>query len=187
VRVSVVGTSGSGKSTLARHLAQRLGVDQLELDSVYHQPNWQPLPAAEFARRVGEFVAADDWVVDGNYRTVRPIVWARAEVVVWLDLPRLFVFRRLIGRTLRRAITRTELWNGNRESLTNLLRGGEQNLLLWSWRHHAKYRDRYSVAMRDPENADLRFVRIRRAVDADPDRVLARILEQDPNIGRTAG
>lgn len=183
----MVGTSGSGKSTLARQLAQRLGVDQLELDSVYHQADWQPLPAEELARRVREFVAADGWVVDGNYRVVRPIVWARAQVVVWLDLPRLFVFRRLIARTLRRAVTRTELWNGNHESLTNLLRGGDQNLLLWAWRHHAKYRDRYSAAMTDPANADLRFVHIRRVVDAHPDRVLARILEHDPNIGRTDG
>ena len=43
-RVSVVGNSGSGKSTLARELAASLGVPHLELDSVYHQPGWEPLP-----------------------------------------------------------------------------------------------------------------------------------------------
>ena len=35
-RVSVVGTSGSGKSTLGAALAAKLGVDFLELDSVFH-------------------------------------------------------------------------------------------------------------------------------------------------------
>ena len=51
-RVSVVGTSGSGKSTLGAALAARLGVDYLELDSVFHQPDLDPLPTPEFRRRV---------------------------------------------------------------------------------------------------------------------------------------
>src|SRR6266704_14545 len=57
-RVSVVGTSGSGKSTLGAALAARLGVDFLELDSVYHQPGWEPLPTPEFRRRVAAEAAS---------------------------------------------------------------------------------------------------------------------------------
>ena len=49
-RVSVVGNSGSGKSTLAKKLAAVLGVPHLELDSVFHQPGWEPLPLEEFQR-----------------------------------------------------------------------------------------------------------------------------------------
>ena len=88
-RVSVVGTSGSGKSTLGAALAKRLGTEFLELDSVFHQPGWVPLPDEEFRRRVGDAVAGERWVVDGNYSSkVRDIVWARADTVVWLDLPK---------------------------------------------------------------------------------------------------
>jgi ABC-type glutathione transport system ATPase component len=46
-RVSVVGTSGAGKSTLSRALADALDADILELDSVFHQPGWVPLPHEE--------------------------------------------------------------------------------------------------------------------------------------------
>ena len=63
----MVGNSGSGKSTLARGLAARLGVPFLELDSVYHQPGWEPLAEDEFQRLVTQRVSADGWVVDGNY------------------------------------------------------------------------------------------------------------------------
>jgi adenylate kinase family enzyme len=187
VRVSVVGSSGAGKSTLARYLAEQLGTAHVELDSIYHQSGWRPLPEAQLTARVAEFAAGDDWVIDGNYSAVRLILWARADVVVWLDLPRLLVFRRLAWRTLRRGAMRTELWNGNRESLLNLFRGGDANLLWWAWRQHGKYRRRYASAMADPANAAIRFIRIRRRAEADPAAVLARILEPNPNIGRTAG
>ena len=119
-RVSVVGNSGSGKSTLASELAATLAVPHLELDSVFHQPRWESLPLDEFQRVVAARAAEDGWVIDGNYSSrVQPIVWARADTVVWLDPPRLTVMRRVIGRTVRRAVTRQELWNGNREPLIN--------------------------------------------------------------------
>ena len=144
-RVSVVGNSGSGKSTLARGLAARLGVPFLELDSVFHQPGWEPLAEDEFQRVVTERASADGWVIDGNYSAVRPIVWARADTVVWLDPPRRTVMRQVAWRTVSRAVTRQELWNGNREPLSNFLSWDpEQSVISWAWHSHAKYRARYA-------------------------------------------
>lgn len=160
-RVSVVGNSGSGKSTLARELASLLGVPHVELDGVFHQPGWVPLPEDEFRRAVEAAVAGDGWVTDGNYSAVRPLVWARADTVVWLDLPRRTVMRQVVWRTARRALTREELWNGNREPLRNFLTWvPEDSVISWAWHNHAKYRDRYAAAADDPANAHLTFVRL---------------------------
>src|SRR3984885_5050453 len=112
-RVSVVGNSGSGKSTLARELAASLRVPHLELDSAFHQPGWEPLPKEEFRRLVTERTSQDGWVVDGNYSVVQPIIWARADTVVWLDLPKRTVMRQVTRRTGRLAGHRWELWKGN--------------------------------------------------------------------------
>jgi hypothetical protein len=87
----------------------------VELDAIHHQPGWRPLPKDEFRRRIAAVVADDGWVIDGNYSGVQDLVWDRADTVIWFDLPRRTVMRRLVLRTLRRAITRAELWNGNRE------------------------------------------------------------------------
>ena len=161
-RVSVVGNSGSGKTTLARALGRAMGVPHLELDGIYHQPNWEPLDRDEFRRLVSEFVAADRWVVDGNYSAVRDLVWGRADTVVWLDLPRSRVMRQLLWRTIRRGALRTTLWNGNRERLTNLFRADPQeSIVAWAWTRHRVYQDRYLAASRDPANAHLEFVRVR--------------------------
>jgi adenylate kinase family enzyme len=160
-RVSVVGNSGSGKSTVARELAGILGVPHLELDGVFHQPDWVQLPEDEFRRVVGVAAAGAGWVMDGNYSVVRPIVWARADTVVWLDLPRRTVMRQVVWRTLRRAVTRQELWNGNREPLRNFLTWEpEESVISWAWHNHAKYRDRYAAAAADPANAHLTFIRL---------------------------
>lgn len=161
-RVSVVGNSGSGKTTLGRALARLLDVPFVELDAIFHQPNWSPLPAEEFRRRVGEVAAGDGWVIDGGYGAVRPIVWGRADTVVWLDPPRWRVMGQLLARTVRRAARRTELWNGNRESFRNMFTPNrETSILLWSWTSHRTVRDRYGTAMTDPAWAGLRFVRLR--------------------------
>ena len=144
-RIAVVGPSASGKSTLARLLSIRLGVPWLELDSVFHQPDWTQLPDEEMRRRVGAFVAGDAWVVDGNYSQVRDLVLGRADTVVWLRPTRSRVLRQVLARTSGRLLRRQELWNGNRERLRNVLsRDPERSIVAWAWQTHGTYDERYS-------------------------------------------
>jgi adenylate kinase family enzyme len=158
-RISVVGNSGSGKTTVARRLAAAIGVPHLELDSVFHQPGWQPLETAEFRRVVAEFTAGPAWVVDGNYSSVQDIIWDLADTVVWVDPPRHTVMRRLAARTFRRMVTGAELWNGNRERFRYLF-NREESILIWAWTSHHKYRARYLAAQADSRNAHLEFIRV---------------------------
>ena len=58
-RIVVVGTSGSGKTTLAQALSDKLGLAHIELDGIFHQPNWVPRPADEFQ---ADLQAPDDRV-----------------------------------------------------------------------------------------------------------------------------
>jgi adenylate kinase family enzyme len=162
----VVGNSGAGKSTVARELAARLNVPHVELDAIFHQPGWTPLPKDEFAARVAAAAGEEGWVIDGNYSVVRPLVWARADTVVWLDPPRRVVIRRIVWRTIRRAAIRAELWNGNRERWKNLFTwNAEESVIAWSWRKHRAYKERYGAAARDPANAHLEFIRITSRAD----------------------
>ena len=42
--------------------------------------------------------------------------------------------RQVVGRTLRRKITRKQLWNGIHEPLTNFYRWDpEKNIIRWAW------------------------------------------------------
>ena len=148
-RIAIVGSSGAGKSTLARQLSQRLGVPRLELDELFHQPGWTELPTEDFRAKVGEFVANDAWVVDGNYERVRDLVLARAHLVVWLRMSRALVVRRVVKRTVSRVLLRRELWNGNRESWRAVLsRDPERSIVVWAWVMHGKYDVAYTDLQR---------------------------------------
>ena len=160
------GASGSGKTTLAMAVAARLGLPHTELDGLYHQPHWTELDTGAFRDQVGRVVAGDRWVVDGNYRQVRDLVWERAEMIVILDLPRSMVMGQLIWRSVTRAAVGRELWNGNRESFSNLLStDADRNVVLWSWRTHHRYRQEVpeEVRARAP-HARLIILRSRRQI-----------------------
>lgn len=157
-----MGVPGSGKSTFARALAARLAVRYVELDEIHHRADWTPLDREEFRRQVDEIAQTDAWVIDGNYDAVCDLVWERADTVVWIDLPRATIMRRITARTLKRTLTREQLWNGNREPLSNLYSlAPEKNVIVWAWMKHPVYQRHYAAAMTDPHWAHITFVRLR--------------------------
>lgn len=163
-RVSVVGMSGSGKSTLARAIADRLDVPCIELDAIHHLPGWEPIAPDAFLAEVDRRTQLDGWVVDGNYRAVvrEGPVWDRADTVVWLDLPKRQAVRQVTWRTLRRAITREELWNGNRERLRDVCSlDPMRSMPVYVWTQYERKHAYLEAAMRDPARAHLTFVHLR--------------------------
>jgi adenylate kinase family enzyme len=147
MRCSVIGCSGAGKTTFGRALAARLGAPFIELDAIFHQPGWTELPEAEFQERVRAAVAADAWVVDGNYGAVRPIILARATTVAWLDYSRPRVMQQVIRRSVGRSVTRRELWNGNRENPREWI--NPEHPIRWAWSQHARKRVEYDTRFRE--------------------------------------
>jgi adenylate kinase family enzyme len=168
MRIAVVGTSGSGKTTLARALAAQLGLPYVELDALNWQAGWRDLvrnDPDEFVRRVALAVAADAWVVDGNYGLVRDLVWRRATHLVWLDYERPIVMYRVTRRTLVRAVLRTELWAGNRERWLHMLRPSHP--IRWAWSTWRRRRREFEERIGQRDYADLVVLRLRRPREAE--------------------
>ncbi len=163
-RIVVIGTTGSGKTTLARTLASALSIPRAEQDAFYHEAHWQPAPPERFLARVDAFTAQPRWVIDGNYPLVRELIWSRADTVVWLDYPGPIVFRQLLVRTVRRTLTREELWNGNRDRLLpNLFT--PDGLIPWFFRTHWKRRRETPALL--AASAHLRVHHLRHPREAD--------------------
>lgn len=167
-RISIVGPSGAGKTTLSKRVSAAFDMPRLELDSLQHQPNWTALDPELFRAKVRTFVEQPRWVIDGNYTSIKALdlIWARADHVLWLDLPRHRTFPRVVWRTLRRALAREELWNGNRERLAPLLSlDRDDNFWLWVWDNHAHVREKYERRTVEARWGHLEVTRLRN-VDA---------------------
>lgn len=168
--MSVVGSSGSGKTTVGAALANRLGVRFVELDSLQHLENWTPVDPDVFLRQVDEVASGDEWVIDGNYgEVVRDgPVWRRADTVVWLDVPKRVAMWQVTRRTIGRAITRRELWNGNREQWSNVVSWDpNRSMPRWVWTTHGQVRRQYQWLSAHPDHAHLTFVRLRSRREAE--------------------
>ena len=141
-RIVVRGTTGVGKSTFSAELARRLGLAWIELDALYHGPNWSATPEGVFRERVrGAMEAAPGgWVIDGNYDSkLGDTVLAAADTIVWLDIPLWIAYPRLVRRTLRRVRRGDELWNGNRETWRDQF-ASRESIFYWTLRAHFRHR-----------------------------------------------
>jgi adenylate kinase family enzyme len=156
-RIVVVGSTGSGKTTLAKALAARLGYPHVELDSLHWDPGWSPAPRDVFRARIATALTPDCWVVDGNYSVARDLVWESADLLVWLDYPLRVILPRLLLRSLKRGLLRQELWNGNREQLTDLFASDAP--IRWSIATHSRRRREYPAILAQPQFAGLQVVR----------------------------
>ena len=165
-RIAIVGTTGSGKTTLARTVAGALHVRHVELDALHWGAGWTAADREAFRRATELALAGDRWVVDGNYKKVRDIIWSRADTVVWLDYSVGTILRRLFVRSLRRSFGHEELWNGNRETFrTQFL--SRDSLFLWVFRTHWRYRATYATLLGAPEHAHLQAVRLEGPAQAE--------------------
>lgn len=159
-RVAIVSTaSGSGATTLGRELARRLDVPFHELDALHFGPDWTEATPEELRARVEPLLTEDGWVVDGGYwGKLGDLVLERADVVVWLDLPRRVWLPRLLRRTIGRIVRRESLWNGNRESFRGAF-FDRDSLVLYALRHAGRRRRIYPARLARYDHVRLRSPR----------------------------
>lgn len=172
-RIVIIGTSGSGKTTLARTLAKQIDGNHIEIDALFHLPDWKETPDEEMLSKLDELTNRARWTTCGNYRKfLIPVAWPKADTIVWLDYNLTFVLARLLRRTLVRLVKREELWNGNRESWRMFF--SRESIMLWALQSHYGNRNVYAKLFAQDSR---RLIHLRSPLET---KYWLRSLTQDP-------
>lgn len=135
-RVVVVGSGGSGKSTFSRELGRVTGIPVFHLDREYWRSGWQETPKEDWERRVGELLAGEDWIMDGNFGGTREMRMRAADTIIFLDLPRRVCLYRILKRTVKYyGKSRPDMTEGCNERFDLEFIGW-----VWSYKHRSRKR-----------------------------------------------
>ncbi|WP_059105970.1 topology modulation protein [Shouchella shacheensis] len=118
-RVMVIGSSaGAGKSMFSRKLSDITGLPVHHLDTFFWQPGWVEASLEEFRAKQEYVVSGSEWIIEGNYSNSYDIRAAKADTVIYLEMPLAVCLFRVLKRRVQYAgRTRPDLTEGCPEKL----------------------------------------------------------------------
>ncbi len=123
-RIAIIGIPGSGKSTFANRLGKQLNIPVYHLDKYVFLENGEKRDHQELINMQNEITAKDSWIIEGCSIKTLDIRFARADTVIYLELPRLLC----VWRMFKRVITFREFFSD-----TGCLKVVNWPLLKYSW------------------------------------------------------
>ena len=165
-RIMIIGGPGSGKSTLARALGARLGLPVVHIDPMFWEPGWVQRDTGQTREMIAAAAAQEAWIFEGNSSVTYAGRAARADLIVFLDLPRpLRLWRILKRRVMFHGRTRPEMPANCPERLDPAFLAE-----VWSWDRRTRPRAMAVLALRGGQIPTLRLTsprQVRRFL-ADP-------------------
>ena len=153
-RIAIVGCSGGGKSTLARAIGERLGLPVVHLDTLFWKPGWVESPRDAFRVVADETARGERWIIDGNFTDAAALRFARADMIVWVDLRRSLCLWRAFSRALTAfGRVRADLAPGCPEKIDLAF-----YRYIWSWNRLTRPRMEAAIAA---HGSGARMVRLR--------------------------
>ncbi|RKP27750.1 hypothetical protein SYNPS1DRAFT_26609 [Syncephalis pseudoplumigaleata] len=106
-RMLIVGNGCAGKERLASDLSRLLHQPQIDLSAICPEETPRGQYAEETALQVQLILDAHDdgWITHGNFYAWRPLLWTRADTLIWLDYSLWHVVCRTAWRGLRSLFT----------------------------------------------------------------------------------
>lgn len=175
-KIIIIGVTGSGKSTLANRLVEKLQYPYIQLDKLFWKANWQESSDEEFFSKIEEAIQSDTWIIDGNYGRTNHLTWPKADTVIWIDLPFYRTLYQNVLRSIKRAFSQKELWEGtgNKESFARMF--SKDSIVRWVFKTYKPQKKRNETRMNSDEYNYLKFYRLKSHKEIE--RFLAQIQMQ---------
>lgn len=103
MKIAVLGYAGSGKTYLSDYIAEKKNIPVLHLDDIKWDKDWKPIDDSVVLPKVADFMAKEDWIIDGYYTYLMiDERLQKADKIILLQLPRMTCFFRAVKRTKSR-------------------------------------------------------------------------------------
>lgn len=165
-RIVIVGGSCSGKTTLAKRLSEFLQIPHIELDALHWGSGWKENPREQFRAELLKAISQPRWICDGNYTFVRELIWPQATDLLWLNYSFPLVFQRAMRRTIGRALRKTPIFSGNRETFSRSFLSRD-SILLWVIQSHGQRRKQIEQLLEQEEYSHLNVRIFQKPVDSE--------------------
>lgn len=100
-RIAIIGCPGSGKTTFSNTLGQILKREVIHLDKVLWKENWVMPDYYERSQIHGGIISADNWIIDGMWKSHLADRLNRATLVIFLDYKRSICVYRALKRRIK--------------------------------------------------------------------------------------
>jgi adenylate kinase family enzyme len=100
-RIAIIGNAGSGKSTLTQKLHKITNLPVYYLDQYFWKPGWVRTDADEYKKAHDAICDKEEWIIDGINLRVMEYRIQRADVIIFLDIPRYICLWRILKRTFK--------------------------------------------------------------------------------------
>ncbi len=101
IKIAIIGNAGSGKSTLAQQLRDILNLPLYHLDQYFWKPHWTHPNIDEYKLIHDTLCNQEMWIIDGMNLKFLDYRASRAEVIIFLDIPRYICLWRIFKRTIK--------------------------------------------------------------------------------------
>jgi cytidylate kinase len=115
-KVAVIGANGVGKTVFSDKVAQLYNLPHIQLDTLLFDDGVRK-DHEDFRKSVEDVVSQQKWVCDGVFTQIADIVWPKADLVIWLDMPLRITVQQVVKRSLIRIVKGIKQPGGQKETL----------------------------------------------------------------------
>lgn len=133
-RIMIFGGPGSGKSTLARQLGHVWSLPVIHMDHLYWKGGWVERDRGTVNALARAAIEASNWVFDGNHSSSMAERADRAQMLVFLDMPRGLRMRRVLWRSV------SQIGHSRPDMATNCPERLDWEFLKFSWNYQTNGR-----------------------------------------------
>lgn len=128
MKIHIIGCSGTGKTYLANALSKKHNISHYDLDDIFWDNSSScygvKRPIEERASLLSDILINDNWIIEGVYYSWCGEIFAKADVIYFLDTPKQVYKWRIVKRFIKRKLG---IEKGDKESLKSVV-----SLLKWT-------------------------------------------------------